>query len=98
LTIGPPTVPPAEYRCSSGFFRLAGIPGSLLKKNGSALIQFVPRRPYRLPWMLLVPDAVLRSMCAPEVDPCCASYIDAFTRTSCIISGAGVGMALPMER
>ena len=38
------------------------------------------------------------SMCAPEVDPCWASYMDAFTRTSSIVSGAGVGMALPMER
>ena len=38
------------------------------------------------------------SMCAPEVEPWVASYMDAFTRTSAIVSGAGVGMALPMER
>src|SRR6266568_7456187 len=38
------------------------------------------------------------SMCAPEVDPCCASYMDELTRTSCSVSGAGVGMASPMER
>ena len=37
-------------------------------------------------------------MCAPDVAPCCASYIEAFTRTSCSISGAGVGIALPIER
>src|ERR1700722_5827230 len=35
------------------------------------------------------------SICAPEVEPCCASYIEALTRT---VSGAGVGMALPIER
>ena len=46
----------------------------------------------------LVPDLVLMSMCAPEVEPCCASYMDALTRTSAMVSGAGVGMALPMER
>src|SRR5579859_5725644 len=37
------------------------------------------------------------SMCAPEVEPCSASYIDAFTRTSSIDSGAGVGIALPID-
>ena len=41
---------------------------------------------------------VLSQMCAPEVAPCCASYMDALTCTSCTVSGAGVGMALPMER
>ena len=45
-----------------------------------------------------MPEAVLRSMCAPDVEPCCASYIEALTRTSAMVSGAGVGMALPMER
>src|ERR1700743_490556 len=30
-------------------------------------------------------------MCAPLVDPCCASYTDALTRTSWIVSGAGGG-------
>src|SRR5580704_3645982 len=71
---------------------------SFLKKNGSALIQLVPRCTYACPWKSLVPDAVLRSMCAPLVDPCCASYIEAFTRTSSIDSGAGVGIALPIDK
>ena len=47
---------------------------------------------------VLVPDLVLMSMCAPAVEPCCASYIDAFTRTSSIVSGAGLGIEFPMER
>src|SRR5215469_6108158 len=37
-------------------------------------------------------------MCAPLAPPCCASYIDALTRSSCNVSGAGVGSALPIER
>ena len=48
--------------------------------------------------MSLVPEAVLRSMCAPEVDPWEASYNEAFTLTSAMVSGAGVGIELPMER
>src|SRR6266849_3108940 len=48
--------------------------------------------------MSLVPDAVLMSMCAPLVEPCCASYIDVFTRNSSIVSGAGVGRAWPIAR
>ena len=32
--------------------------------------------------MVLVPEAVLMSMCAPLVEPCCASYMEVFTRTS----------------
>ena len=71
---------------------------SCLKKNGAALIQSVPRCPYSGAVEVFVPELVLMSMCAPEVEPCCASYIDAFTRTSSSDSGAGVGIALPMER
>src|SRR5580698_2684366 len=37
-------------------------------------------------------------MCAPLLEPGCASYIEALTRTSSRTSGAGVGMALPMAR
>src|SRR6202163_1547954 len=47
--------------------------------------------------MALVPEAVL-SMCAPLVDPCCASYIEVLTRNSWTVSGAGVGSAWPMAR
>ncbi len=75
-----------------------GMESSFLKKNGAALIQLVPRCTYAWPWKSLVPEVVLRSMCAPLVAPCCASYIEAFTRTSWIVSGAGVGMALPIAR
>ena len=45
-----------------------------------------------------LPERVLISMCAPLSEPCCASYMEALTRTSCSDSGAGVGMALPMAR
>src|SRR5271166_5278790 len=38
------------------------------------------------------------SMWAPLVEPCCASYIEVLTRTSCTVSGAGVGMLWPMAR
>ena len=48
--------------------------------------------------MLFVPDAVLMSMCAPLLPPCCASYIEVFTRTSEMVSGAGEGMDSPMAR
>ena len=34
----------------------------------------------------------------PEAEPCETSYIEAFTRTSCNVSGGGVGMAFPIER
>src|SRR5437868_7298004 len=47
---------------------------------------------------MLVPEVVLRSICAPLLAPCCASYIEALTRTSWMVSGAGEGSALPMER
>src|SRR4249920_2800254 len=48
--------------------------------------------------MSLVPDAVLMSMCAPEVEPCWASYMEVLTRSSSIDSGAGVGSAWPIAR
>src|ERR1700686_3181357 len=48
--------------------------------------------------MSFVPEAVLMSMCAPLVEPCCASYIDVLTRNSSMVSGAGVGKAWPMAR
>src|SRR5579872_5694630 len=38
------------------------------------------------------------SMCAPLVEPCCASYIEVFTRNSWTVSGAGVGIAWPIAR
>ncbi len=97
--IGPPNVPPTMYRCSSGFTsrEFAAIRGSFLKKNGAAFHALVPRCAYSAPWKPLVPDDVVISMCAPEVVPCSASYIEAFTRTSSIVSGAGVGIALPIE-
>ena len=47
---------------------------------------------------LLLPDLVLRSRCAPAVEPCCASYMLAFTRTSSMVSGAGLGIELPTDR
>jgi len=43
-------------------------------------------------------EAVLMSMCAPLVEPCCASYMEVLTRISESVSGAGVGKALPMAR
>ncbi len=48
--------------------------------------------------MLFVPDAVLTSTWAPLVEPCCASYIEVFTRTSVINSGGGDGMDSPIAR
>src|ERR1700751_273195 len=51
-----------------------------------------------MPCILLPPEPVLMSMWAPLAPPCCASYMEALTRTSCSVSGAGVGSALPMER
>ena len=44
--------------------------------------------------MSLVPEAVLMSMCAPLVEPCCASYMEVFTRTSCEGLGRGSGQRL----
>src|SRR5580704_19379361 len=38
------------------------------------------------------------SMCAPLLPPSCASYIDAFTRTSSRVSGGGVGSDSPTAR
>src|ERR1700752_3194023 len=38
------------------------------------------------------------SMCAPLVEPCCASYMEVFTRSSCTVSGAGDGRACPIAR
>src|SRR5580698_6667985 len=38
------------------------------------------------------------SICAPLVEPCCASYIEVLTRNSSIESGAGVGRACPTAR
>ena len=57
-----------------------------------------PAMPVERPVIHVGSGEVLMSMCAPEVEPCCASYMEALTRTSSIVSGAGVGMALPMER
>src|SRR5580704_10535157 len=37
-------------------------------------------------------------MCAPLVAPCCASYIEVFTRNSSMVSAGGVGIAWPMAR
>src|SRR5271169_3763779 len=48
--------------------------------------------------MSLVPEAVLISMCAPLVEPCCASYMEVFTRSSWMDSGAGVGNASPIAK
>src|SRR5580658_8144827 len=38
------------------------------------------------------------SMCAPLVEPCCASYIEVLTRNSSMESGGGVGKAWPTAR
>ncbi len=45
-----------------------------------------------------MPEEVLISICAPLVAPCCASYIEVFTRTSVMVSGAGEGIDSPMAR
>ena len=49
------------------------------------------------PCQSLVPVLVFTSICAPLVAPCCASYIEAFTRNSCVNSGGGEGRLLPFE-
>src|SRR6266853_2807969 len=48
--------------------------------------------------MLFVPEAVLISMCAPLVEPCWASYIEVFTRTSWMVSWGGEGIDSPIAR
>ena len=43
------------------------------------------------------PDFVINSMCAPLLAPCEASYMAVLTRSSCKLSGAGVGNPWPVE-
>ncbi len=97
--MGPPSVPPSDVAMQLRHLVVRGNVGVLVEEERSgvepvgAAMDSRPSHGY-----VLVPEAVLMSMCAPEVEPCCASYIEAFTRTSESVSGAGVGMALPMER
>ena len=75
-----------------------GMPVLFLKKKGRGVDPVGAAVAVELPWTALLPDPVLMSICAPLAEPCCASYIEALTRTSCSVSGAGVGSAFPMER
>ena len=72
---------------------IGGDVGISLEKEGSCVDPVGTTMDVAWPWIVLVPEAVLMSMCAPLVEPCWASYMDVFTRNSSMDSGAGVGSA-----